>query len=37
MVNIAWFKDISKDSIPLVGGKAANLGELSSNNFPVPN
>ena len=37
MVNIAWFKDISKDSVALVGGKAANLGELSSNNFPVPN
>jgi pyruvate, water dikinase len=37
MVNIAWFKDISKDSIALVGGKGANLGELSRNNFPVPN
>ena len=37
MVNTIWIKQISKEDIPLVGGKAANLGELSINNFPVPN
>ncbi len=36
MVNCIWIKQISKDDIPLVGGKAANLGELASNKFPVP-
>jgi len=33
--NILWFKDISKKDIPFVGGKGANLGELSGL-FPVP-
>ncbi len=36
MVNCIWIKQISKDDIPLVGGKASNLGELASNKFPVP-
>lgn len=31
------FKDIDKDSIPLVGGKGANLGEMTKAGFPVPN
>mgnify|MGYP001597150263 FL=1 len=31
------FKDIDKDSIPLVGGKGANLGEMLKAGFPVPN
>jgi pyruvate,water dikinase len=35
--NILWFKEISKDDIPLVGGKAANLGELVRAGIPVPN
>ena len=30
------FKQINKDSIPLVGGKGANLGEMVSAGFPVP-
>ena len=30
------FKQINKDSIPLVGGKGANLGEIVSAGFPVP-
>jgi len=37
MTNIAWFKDISKDNGELVGGKGANLGEMYSNHFPIPN
>ena len=37
MANIAWLKDLSKDSIPLVGGKGANLGEMYNSDFPIPN
>lgn len=33
---ILWFKDISKEDIPLVGGKGANLGELTKSGIPVP-
>ncbi len=34
---IAFFKDIDKHDIPMVGGKGANLGEMWQNKFPVPN
>ena len=34
---IVYFKDIDKDDIPLVGGKGANLGEMTRASFPVPN
>lgn len=34
---IAWFKDISKEDIANVGGKGANLGEMTRAHFPVPN
>lgn len=33
----AFFKDIDKDDLPLVGGKGANLGEMTKAGFPVPN
>lgn len=33
---ISWFNEVNKDDIPLVGGKGANLGELSQANIPVP-
>jgi len=33
---IAFFKDIDKNDIPLVGGKGANLGEIYQAGFPVP-
>lgn len=33
---ILWFKDISKSDIPLVGGKGANLGEMTNFDIPVP-
>lgn len=36
MSNILWLKDISKNSIPDVGGKGANLGEMFNANLPVP-
>lgn len=32
-----FFKDIDKRSLPLVGGKGANLGEMTKAGFPVPN
>ncbi|MBN1168391.1 phosphoenolpyruvate synthase [Candidatus Woesebacteria bacterium] len=31
-----FFKDIDKKSLPLVGGKGANLGEMTQAGFPVP-
>ncbi|MFC1752905.1 phosphoenolpyruvate synthase [Thermoproteota archaeon] len=34
--HIAWFKDISKDSIAVAGGKGANLGEMYNVGLPVP-
>ncbi len=32
-----FFKDIDKHDIPQVGGKGANLGEMTQAGFPVPN
>lgn len=34
--HIAWFSEIRKEDVALVGGKGANLGEMTSANFPVP-
>jgi pyruvate,water dikinase len=35
---VLWFKELSKEDIPLVGGKCANLGELTGKiGIPVPN
>jgi len=36
MENIAWFREVRKQHIPIVGGKGANLGEMTNANFPVP-
>ena len=33
---IAWFEEITKGDIPLVGGKGANLGEMYHAQIPVP-
>ena len=33
---ILWFNEVGKDDIPLVGGKGANLGELTRVGVPVP-
>lgn len=30
------FDDVGKDDVKLVGGKGANLGEMTQNKFPVP-
>ena len=34
---VSFFKDIDKHDTPLVGGKGANLGEMTRAGFPVPN
>ena len=33
---IKWFKEISKDDIEIVGGKGANLGEMTKAGLPIP-
>lgn len=33
---IVWFKEVDKEDIALVGGKGANLGEMTKAGFPVP-
>ncbi|MFC1789930.1 phosphoenolpyruvate synthase [Patescibacteria group bacterium] len=34
--NILWFREIDKDDLPFVGGKGANLGEMTQAGLPVP-
>jgi len=33
---IVWFSEVTKEDIPLVGGKGANLGEMTNFHIPVP-
>jgi pyruvate,water dikinase len=33
---VVWFEDVGRNDIPLVGGKGANLGELTKAGIPVP-
>lgn len=33
---VVWFEDVDKEDISLVGGKGANLGEMTKAGFPVP-
>ncbi|MDD5509437.1 MAG: phosphoenolpyruvate synthase [Dehalococcoidales bacterium] len=33
---ILWFNEITKNDIPVVGGKGANLGEMTNAGIPVP-
>lgn len=33
---ILWFEELGKEDIPLVGGKNANLGEMTHAGIPVP-
>ena len=33
---IVWFNEITKNDIPIVGGKGANLGEMTRFGIPVP-
>jgi len=34
---VVWLKDVGKEDGALVGGKGANLGEMTQAGFPVPN
>ncbi|PVU70577.1 phosphoenolpyruvate synthase, partial [Candidatus Nanobsidianus stetteri] len=36
MVYIKWFNELSKNDVNIVGGKAANLGEMTKIGIPVP-
>jgi len=31
-----WFKELTRDDVPLAGGKGANLGDMVQANLPVP-
>jgi pyruvate,water dikinase len=33
---IVWFEQVSKDDVGLVGGKGANLGEMTNAHLPIP-
>lgn len=33
---VVWFKEVDKEDIDIVGGKGANLGEMTKAGFPVP-
>src|SRR5680860_1124371 len=33
---VAWFSNVNKDDVNIVGGKGANLGEMTQAKFPVP-
>lgn len=33
---VVWFEDVGKEDISLVGGKGANLGEMTRAHIPVP-
>lgn len=33
---VKWFSDLNKDSIPIAGGKGANLSEIYNAKIPVP-
>ncbi len=33
---VVWFSEVDKEDISLVGGKGANLGEMTKAGFPVP-
>ena len=34
--SVVWFNEVNKNDIPLVGGKGANLGEMTNADIPVP-
>ncbi len=33
---VVWFGDVGKEDVAIVGGKGANLGEMTQAHFPVP-
>lgn len=34
--NIVWFEEVGKEDVGLVGGKGANLGEMTKAKLPIP-
>lgn len=34
--DIVWFEEVNKDDVSLVGGKGANLGEMTNARLPIP-
>lgn len=34
--HIVWFEEVRKDDVGLVGGKGANLGEMTTASLPIP-
>ncbi len=36
MKNIYWFNELNKSSLPVAGGKGANLGEMFNVGMPIP-
>ncbi|MDO8568861.1 MAG: phosphoenolpyruvate synthase [Dehalococcoidales bacterium] len=34
--SVVWFNEVTKNDVPLVGGKGANLGEMTNGGIPVP-
>jgi len=36
MKYIKWFEELSKEDVPIAGGKGANLGEMTRAGIPVP-
>jgi len=32
----AWFSEISRNDVPLAGGKGANLGDMAQAGLPIP-
>jgi pyruvate,water dikinase len=34
--HVAWFNQLTRESIPFAGGKGANLGEMTNAGFPIP-
>jgi pyruvate, water dikinase len=33
---VVWFNEVTKEDVGIVGGKGANLGEMTRAGFPVP-
>ncbi|NTU47268.1 phosphoenolpyruvate synthase [Candidatus Roizmanbacteria bacterium] len=34
--NIVWFEEVGKEDVGIVGGKGANLGEMTTAHLPIP-
>ena len=34
--SVVWFQEVTKNDVPMVGGKGANLGEMTRAGIPVP-